>query len=281
MDLSRACFGLCITTPCLRGAKVELLIFSQRRAKSPRRRRTERTGASCVHMDSKHVAALDWYERCFACRNAPGGSALAQGKTVMNFAISRILVPVDFSPHSEHALRYAAAFAGRLDALVEIFHVVEEPAAAGAWGSDVPMPDLSELSRPLDRGSRTPTRSSVSPHHRRLTCPNGSDGSHGPARANDCGTREDRGRRPHRHGNTRSRGEPPAHGQRDGTRRAVCTLSSADRARSRNARGDRAHIRGRTRGVRARGTHEEIEPLFMEEHAAFGSVLGHHGTSRE
>ena len=40
---------------------------------------------------------------------------------------SRILVPEDFSPHSEHALRYAAAFAVRLDAPVEVFHVVEEP----------------------------------------------------------------------------------------------------------------------------------------------------------
>jgi hypothetical protein len=33
--------------------------------------------------------------------------------------------------------------------------------------------------------------------------------------------------------------------------------------------------------VRARGTHEEIEPLPMGERAALGSLLGHHGTSRE
>ena len=65
-----------------------------------------------------------------------------------------------------------------------------------------------------------------------------------------------------RHGNTRSRGGPPAHGSgvtERIARYAPCPVLT----------------------VRARGTHEEIEPLFMGERAAFGSVLGHHGTSRE
>jgi nucleotide-binding universal stress UspA family protein len=63
----------------------------------------------------------------------------------MNFAISRVLVPVDFSPHSESALRYAAALAGRLGALVEILHVVEEPITAVAAGSQIANSAPTEL----------------------------------------------------------------------------------------------------------------------------------------
>lgn len=65
----------------------------------------------------------------------------------MNFAVSRVLVPMDFSPHSEVALRYATALANRLGASLEILHVVEDPIAPRAWGSEIPIPDLSELRR--------------------------------------------------------------------------------------------------------------------------------------
>jgi len=53
----------------------------------------------------------------------------------MDFAVSPILVPVDFSRHSELAIRYAMALASRLEASVALLHVVEEPVAAGTWGS--------------------------------------------------------------------------------------------------------------------------------------------------
>ena len=43
----------------------------------------------------------------------------------MQSATLRILVPVDFSAHSDAALRYAATLAGRLSASVEVLHVVE------------------------------------------------------------------------------------------------------------------------------------------------------------
>ena len=72
-----------------------------------------------------------------------------QLEAFMNFALSRILVPVDFSPYSEFALRYATALASRLGASVELLHVVEDPIATGAWGSEISIPDVSELRKNL------------------------------------------------------------------------------------------------------------------------------------
>jgi nucleotide-binding universal stress UspA family protein len=63
----------------------------------------------------------------------------------MNLAVSRILVPVDFSPHSELALRYAAALASRLEASVELLHVMDDRIGSPVWTSEVPVPDLSDL----------------------------------------------------------------------------------------------------------------------------------------
>lgn len=63
----------------------------------------------------------------------------------MTQSISRILVPVDFSPHSDRALRYAASLARRLGASLELLHVVEDPFATGAWSSEVYVPNVTEL----------------------------------------------------------------------------------------------------------------------------------------
>jgi nucleotide-binding universal stress UspA family protein len=51
----------------------------------------------------------------------------------MTEAITRILVPVDFSAHSDRALRYATTLADRFNATVEVLHVVEDPFVSGAW----------------------------------------------------------------------------------------------------------------------------------------------------
>ena len=178
----------------------------------------------------------------------------------MNFAISRILVPVDFSPHSEHALRYAAAFAGRLGALVEILHVVEEPVVAGAWSSEISVPDLTELRdrllaeaerqldqcRPMIEGSDVRTVTTV-----RMGQPGQTIAAYAQAGGIDLivmGT----------HGRGVSHLLMGSVTERV-ARYAPCPVLT----------------------VRARGTHEEIEPMFMGERAALGSVLGHHGTSRE
>jgi len=63
----------------------------------------------------------------------------------MGLTISRILVPVDFSAHSESALEYAIALADRLDAMLHLLHVVEDPIATGALNPEGVMTDLTEL----------------------------------------------------------------------------------------------------------------------------------------
>lgn len=67
----------------------------------------------------------------------------------MFLTISRILVPVDFSAHAQHALRYAIALASRFDASLHLLHVVEDPVTTGALSPEGVMTDLTELRREL------------------------------------------------------------------------------------------------------------------------------------
>jgi nucleotide-binding universal stress UspA family protein len=60
-------------------------------------------------------------------------------------AISRILVPVDFSAHSDEALRYAVSLASRFGASLELVHVVDDPFSSGAWGSEGYVPNVTDL----------------------------------------------------------------------------------------------------------------------------------------
>jgi len=61
----------------------------------------------------------------------------------MTESITRILVPVDFSAHSDRALHYAAALAGQVGASVELLHVVED----FTYGvlSEVYVPNLPDM----------------------------------------------------------------------------------------------------------------------------------------
>lgn len=67
----------------------------------------------------------------------------------MDLAITRILVPVDFSACSERALAHAVALAARLGASLHLLHIVEDPIATGVWGGETVIPDLPELRREL------------------------------------------------------------------------------------------------------------------------------------
>lgn len=57
--------------------------------------------------------------------------------------IRLIVVPIDFSTHSEEALRYAQSLAQALDASLHLIHVVD--VMAGAWGTEFSTVDLSGL----------------------------------------------------------------------------------------------------------------------------------------
>ena len=61
----------------------------------------------------------------------------------MTESITRILVPVDFSAHSDRASRYAATLASQVGASVELLHVVED-ITSGAF-SEVYVPNVPDL----------------------------------------------------------------------------------------------------------------------------------------
>lgn len=64
---------------------------------------------------------------------------------MMTDPITRILVPVDFSAHSDGALRYAATLAGQVGASVELLHVVDD-FTFGAY-SEVYVPNIPDMTQ--------------------------------------------------------------------------------------------------------------------------------------
>lgn len=63
----------------------------------------------------------------------------------MDTRITRILAPVDFSPPSTAAVRFAATLARALDARLELIHIVEDPFMSTAWGAEAYVSDLTQL----------------------------------------------------------------------------------------------------------------------------------------
>ena len=59
--------------------------------------------------------------------------------------MTHILVPVDFSEHSDTALQYATMLAQRVGGSIELLHVVEDPFVSGAWSAEAFMPNMPEL----------------------------------------------------------------------------------------------------------------------------------------
>jgi nucleotide-binding universal stress UspA family protein len=71
----------------------------------------------------------------------------------MTESLNRILVPVDFSPHSERAIRYATTLANKFGARVTLLHVVEDPFVTGAWQAEAFVPNIPELLNELIKGA--------------------------------------------------------------------------------------------------------------------------------
>ena len=67
----------------------------------------------------------------------------------MTATFARILVPMDFSTHSEMALRYATALAKQSGGSVELLHVLEDPVMSDVWNSEVYVPNLPEVREKL------------------------------------------------------------------------------------------------------------------------------------
>jgi nucleotide-binding universal stress UspA family protein len=59
--------------------------------------------------------------------------------------ITKILVPVDFSPHATRAFGYATTLAQRFGARLGLVHVIDDAFATQAWNAEVFMPDVGEL----------------------------------------------------------------------------------------------------------------------------------------
>ncbi|HAB17224.1 MAG TPA: universal stress protein [Verrucomicrobiota bacterium] len=68
-------------------------------------------------------------------------SAPLTGLAPLRFHIGTILVPMDFSNHSRHALRYAQSFAEQFGARLCLLHVVEPVVPTGEFGYAPVLPE--------------------------------------------------------------------------------------------------------------------------------------------
>jgi nucleotide-binding universal stress UspA family protein len=73
----------------------------------------------------------------------------------MTESLNRILVPVDFSAHSERAVNYATTLANKFGARVSLLHVVEDPFVTGAWQAEAFVPNIPELLDQLIKAAET------------------------------------------------------------------------------------------------------------------------------
>ena len=75
--------------------------------------------------------------------------------------ITRILVPTDFSPDADAALRYAIDLAKPFGASVDLLHVLEDPLAAGMWSAEFYTAEIAGLSVNLVKNAEARLRGIV------------------------------------------------------------------------------------------------------------------------
>ena len=85
-------------------------------------------------------------------KDPPKQLAYEAGDPIVHAQLHRILVPLDFSPPSRHALRFARDWAARLDSEIVLLHVLEPIATFGGYGAEpfvvpIPPPDFHDQAR--------------------------------------------------------------------------------------------------------------------------------------
>ena len=75
--------------------------------------------------------------------------------------ISRLIVPIDFSPDSAAALAWALELSVALGASVDLVHVVDNPMAAGVWSSAMYTTEVRGLQINLVRDAKRKLRDFV------------------------------------------------------------------------------------------------------------------------
>jgi nucleotide-binding universal stress UspA family protein len=80
-------------------------------------------------------------------KNAPGETQSEAEDPIVHAQLQRILVPLDFSPASRRAVRFAREWAGRFGSEIVLLHVIEPINAVAAFGPDpiVPLLPMGEL----------------------------------------------------------------------------------------------------------------------------------------
>ena len=76
----------------------------------------------------------------------------------MSDIVRRILVPIDFSAHSQRVTQYACELAARLGARVELLHVVDDPLLSRALGPDLYPDGSAETGEQLVANASTKLR---------------------------------------------------------------------------------------------------------------------------
>ena len=188
--------------------------------------------------------------------------------------LSHILVPVDFSEHSQAAIAYATTLVQRMGGDIELFHVVDDPFISGAWRAEAFTPNIPELLDQLAADDRDGHRD---------------DGSAG---AGDSGARGVRGVRSDCHGHARPhRRLAPLYGKCGRARRPHRTVScshgaidaGANRARTRGENGHGALTRAPDHRAWARCRDKALTArayLLRREHTAIAparSEAAHRG----
>lgn len=110
----------------------------------------------------------------------------------MRINLKKILCPVDFSPTSDHAIRYAVTLAESFDAELLLLHVLDIPPASACeyYGLSVPVREWATVPPPYSAGSSEGERAEDGTYGERLDDASAEEDSeplYEPEESQDCG----------------------------------------------------------------------------------------------